>query len=142
MNVAAPNSRDSNESPVSPLMVRGRCSALCIERYVELTHARTSANLKELQTFFRYVAAREPTLASLCHPVFAIPTKKALRPLLGYFSEQGVGHLLTQIDRSGVHGERDYILLAVLYDTGARIQEVLDLTPRHFHFDVPAYVRV
>lgn len=101
-----------------------------------------NARLAALQTFFRYVATREPALASLCHPVFAIPTKKALRPLLGYLSEQELGHVLAQVDRSSVHGERDYVLLAVLYDTGARIQEVLDLTPRHFRFDAPAYVRV
>lgn len=101
-----------------------------------------NARLAALQTFYRYVVAREPALASLCHPVFAIPSKKALRPLLGYFSEAEVGHLLAQIDRSTTRGERDYVLLAVLYDTAARIQEVLDLTPRQVHFDTPAYVRV
>jgi integrase/recombinase XerD len=101
-----------------------------------------NARLAALQTFFRYVAAREPALASLCQPVFAIPSKKTIRPLLGYLSEQELGHFLAQVDRSTVNGERDYILLAVLYDTGARIQEVLDLTPRHFHFDAPAHVRV
>jgi site-specific recombinase XerD len=101
-----------------------------------------NARLAALQTFFRYVAAREPALATLCQPVFAIPSKKAIRPILGYLSEQELGHFLAQVDRSSLHGERDYILLAVLYDTGARIQEVLDLTPRHFHFDSPAYVRV
>jgi site-specific recombinase XerD len=101
-----------------------------------------NARLAALQTFFRYVAAREPALCSVCQPVFAIPSKKTIRPLLGYMSEQELGHFLAQVDRSTLHGERDYILLAVLYDTGARIQEVLDLTPRHFHFDAPAYVRV
>lgn len=101
-----------------------------------------NARLAALQTFFRYVAAREPALASACQPVFAISSKKSLRPILGYLSEQELGHFLAQVDRSSLHGERDYVLLAVLYDTGARIQEVLDLTARHFHFDPPAYVRV
>ena len=40
------------------------------------------------------------------------------------------------------HGERDYVLLSVLYDTGARIQELLDLTPRDFHLETPPFVRV
>jgi integrase/recombinase XerD len=101
-----------------------------------------NARLAALQTFFRYVATREPVLASVCQPVFAIPSKKAIRPILGYLSEQELGHFFAQVDRSSLYGERDYVLLAVLYDTGARIQEVLDLTPRHFHFDAPAYVRV
>jgi site-specific recombinase XerD len=62
--------------------------------------------------------------------------------MLGYLTEHELEHLLAQVDRSAVDGERDYVLLAVLYDTGARIQEVLDLTPRDFRFDPPAYVRI
>ena len=30
----------------------------------------------------------------------------------------------------------------MLYDTGARIQELLDLTPRDFHLETPPFVRV
>jgi site-specific recombinase XerD len=101
-----------------------------------------NARLAALQTFFRYVATREPALASQCDPVLAIPGKKAMRPVLGYLSEQELGHLLAQVDRSDRHGERDYVLLAALYDTGARIQELLDLTPQDFHLDTPPFVRI
>ena len=101
-----------------------------------------NARLAAVQTFFRYAAGREPALAALCSPVLAIPAKKALRPVLGYLSEQELSHLLAQIDRLAKHGERDYVLLSLLYDTGARIQEVLDLTPRDFHMEVPSFVRV
>ena len=101
-----------------------------------------NARLAAVQTFFRYAAGREPALAALCSPVLAIPAKKALRPVLGYLSEQELSHLLAQIDRLAKHGERDYVLLSVLYDTGARIQEVLDLTPCDFHMEVPSFVRV
>jgi integrase/recombinase XerD len=101
-----------------------------------------NARLAAVQTFFRYVAGREPVLASRCSPVLAIPAKKALRPVLGYLSEQELGHVLSQIDRLAKHGERDYVLLSVLYDTGARIQELLDLTPRDFHLETPPFARV
>lgn len=105
--------------------------------------ARTrNARLAATQTFFRFVAGREPALAALCSPVLAIPAKKALRPVLGYLSEQELGHLLAQIDRLAKHGERDYVLLSVLYDTGTRIQELLDLTPREFRLETPPFVRV
>jgi site-specific recombinase XerD len=105
------------------------------------TRAR-NARLAGVQTFFRYVTGREPALAALCSPVLAIPAKKAIRPVLGYLSEQELGHLLAQVDRLARHGERDYVLLSVLYDTGARIQELLDLTPRDFHLETPPFVRV
>jgi site-specific recombinase XerD len=98
--------------------------------------------LAAVQTFFRYVAGREPALADTCSPVLAIPAKKALRPVLGYLSEQELGHLLAQIDRLAKHCERDYVLTSILYDTGARIQELLDLSPRDFHLDSPPFVCV
>lgn len=101
-----------------------------------------NARLAAIQTFFRYVAAREPSLAALCSPVLAIPAKKALHPVLGYLSEQELSHLLAQVDRLAKHGERDYVLLSVLYDTGARIQELLDLAPCDFHLETPPFVRV
>ena len=101
-----------------------------------------NARLAGVQTFFRYVTGREPALAALCSPVLAIPAKKAIRPVLGYLSEQELAHLLAQVDRLARHGERDYVLLSVLYDTGARIQELLDLTPRDFHLETPPFVRV
>ena len=101
-----------------------------------------NSRLAAVQTFFRYVAGREPALAANCSPVLSVPAKKALRPLLGYLSEQELGHLLAQIDRLAKHGERDYVLLSILYDTGARIQELLDLTPRDFHLESPPFVCV
>lgn len=101
-----------------------------------------NARLAAIQTFFRYVAGREPALAALCSPVLAIPTKKAIRPVLGYLNEQELDHLLTQVDRLARHGERDYVLLSLLYDTGARIQELLDLAPCNFHLETPAFARV
>jgi site-specific recombinase XerD len=101
-----------------------------------------NSRLAAVQTFFRYVAGREPALAATCSPVLAIPAKKALRPVLGYLSEQELGHLLAQIDRLAKHGERDYVLLSILYDTGARIQELLDLSPLDFHLDSPPFVCV
>jgi site-specific recombinase XerD len=105
--------------------------------------ARTrNARLAAVQTFFRYVAGREPALVAICSPVLSIPAKKALRPVLGYLSEEELEHLLAQVDRSPKHGERDYVLLSVLYDTGARIQELLDLSPRDFHLETPPFVRV
>lgn len=100
-----------------------------------------NARLAAIQTFFRYVMGREPALAALCSPVLAIPAKKAIHPVLGYLNEQGLDHILRQVDRSARNGERDYALLSLLYDTGARIQELLDLAPCNFHLEAPPFVR-
>ena len=46
------------------------------------------------------------------------------------------------MDRTTIDGERDYVLLALLYDTGARIQELLDLTPGDVRLVAPAVARL
>jgi site-specific recombinase XerD len=57
-------------------------------------------------------------------------------------TEAELVHLLAQIDRTTIDGERDYVLIALLYDTGARIQELLDLTPSDVRFVPPALARL
>ena len=101
-----------------------------------------NARLAALHCFFRYVLDSDPTQAALCQRILAISSKKAVRPTLGYLSADEVETLLTQVDRSSSKGKRDYLLLALLYDTGARIQEALDMAPTDFHLASPAFVRV
>ena len=101
-----------------------------------------NARLAAIHSFFRYVLAVEPALAAQCQRVLAIPLKKTTHPILGYLTDNELSHLLAQVDRSTTVGERDYLFLALLYDTGARIQELLDLAPRDFRFTPPALVRL
>ena len=77
-----------------------------------------NVRLAAIHSFFRYVLDTDPALALLCQRVLAIPVKKAPRPMLSYLSETELAHVLAQIDRSTQVGERDYLLVALLYDTG------------------------
>lgn len=101
-----------------------------------------NARLAAIHSFFRYVLDLEPALAAQCQRVLAIPFKKTTHPVLDYLTDIELAHLLAQVDRSTTTGERDYLFLALLYDTGARIQELLDLAPRDFRFTPPAFVRL
>ena len=80
-----------------------------------------NARLAAIHSFFRYVLDTDPELVGLCQRVLAIPRKKTSQPVLTYLSDTELAHLLGQIDRSTITGERDYLLIALLYDTGARI---------------------
>jgi site-specific recombinase XerD len=101
-----------------------------------------NARLAAIHSFFRYVLDCDPAHAALCQRILVIPIKKAVRPSLGYLSDEEMETLLGQVDRSTSKGKRDYLLLALLYDTGTRIQEILDVTPADFHLANPAFVRV
>jgi site-specific recombinase XerD len=59
-----------------------------------------------------------------------------------YLEAEEVTAILRQPDQSNAEGQRDHALLALLYNTGARIQEALDLCPRAIRFESPAQVRL
>jgi len=101
-----------------------------------------NVRLAAIHCFFRYVLECEPSLAAICQRILKIPVKRTVRPVLGYLSADELETLLSQVDRSTRKGKRDYLTLALLYDTGARIQELLDLKPADFHLLSPSFVRI
>lgn len=140
--------RDVGHRSVAALRFEDLTPALILQFLDHLETARhntirtRNARLAAIHSFVRYVVDCEPALAALCQRVLAIPIKKTTRPVLGYLTEAELAHLLAQVDRSTTDGERDYLLLALLYDTGARIQELLDLTPTDFRLVTPPFVRI
>lgn len=101
-----------------------------------------NCRLAALRSFFSFVADREPLAAAHCAEVLRIPTKQAPEPTIPNLSEDEITAILAQPDRSRVQGRRDHVLLAVLYNTGARIQEALNLSPRALRLESPFQVRL
>lgn len=101
-----------------------------------------NCRLAALQAFFRFVTDREPTVAADCADILRIPTKRGATPAPCYLDEDEVTAILRQPDRSTVEGQRDHVLLSFLYNTGARIQEALNVCPNALRLDPPTHVRL
>ncbi len=101
-----------------------------------------NCRLAALRSFYGFVAGREPQLAAQCAGVLRIPSKRAPIHAPVYLDPEEVAAILAQPDRSTLEGQRDHALLSLLYNTGARIQEALDLTSKSVHFEAPAFVRL
>jgi site-specific recombinase XerD len=101
-----------------------------------------NCRLAALRSFFGYVAGREPAAIEQCAQILRIPIKKAPTRAPCYLEPGEVEAILAQPDRSTPEGQRDHALLSFLYNTGARIQEALDVCPKAIRFDSPACVRL
>ena len=101
-----------------------------------------NARLATIHSFFRYVINEDPLSADLCERVLRIPQKKETRPALEYLNGEEMKQILDSVDCSTPRGRRDYLILALLYDTGARVQEVLDVRPCDFRFGSPVHVKI
>ena len=90
--------------------------------------ARTrNLRLTAMRSFMRYASLREPTLLPVAQCVLAIPVKRFDRPVLGYLSRDEIAAIIDAPDRSTWSGQRDAVLFAVLYNTGARVSEIARL---------------
>jgi len=100
-----------------------------LERQRHNSTATRNARLAAIRSFSSYVMNRDPAAAAPAQKVISIPFKKAPRRVVGHLSEQELRTILGVPDRSTPSGRRGYLLLALLYDSGARVQELINLRP-------------
>jgi site-specific recombinase XerD len=98
--------------------------------------------LAAIHAFARYVQGESPEHLLAMQRVLAIPLRRFARKPVGYLEAADLGAVLAQPDGKSATGRRDAVLLSVLYDTGARCQELLDLRVKDVRLDAPAHVRL
>ena len=98
--------------------------------------------LAALHAFFRYVQTEEPARMLQCQKILAIPQRRHARPTVAYLSKEELAEILAQPDLRTSEGRRDAVLLSILYDTGARVQELIDLSVGDVRLDPPAQLRL
>jgi len=98
--------------------------------------------LAALHAFFRYVQSEVPEHLLQCQQILAIPLRRHARPIVGYLSKEYLAEILAQPDLHSQLGRRDAVLLSLLYDTGARVQELVDLSAGDVRLDPPPQVRL
>ena len=83
--------------------------------------------LAAIHSFFRYVQAEDPTGLFHFQKVVAIPIKKTTKKTVEYLTVKAMKFLLEQPDKNTSKGRRALTLMSLLYDSGARVQELIDL---------------
>lgn len=101
-----------------------------------------NARLAALHCFFAYVQYEYPEQLEECRKILSIKVKKAKRETINYLSVEGMKVLLAQPDVTTNKGVRDLALLALLYDSGARVQEIIDLTPSSLRLTKPCTIKL
>jgi integrase/recombinase XerD len=121
-----------------------------IERFLEHLQAERhngiatrNARLAAIHTFARHVAAKLPEQLSTVQSILNIPFKRGAKQMPIDYPESGdIRALLQHIDRRTPAGQRDYALFILMCNTGARVQEVLNLRIRDVRLDPPEQVRL
>jgi site-specific recombinase XerD len=98
--------------------------------------------LAALHAFFRYLQSEVPDRLLQCQQILAIPLRRHAHPIVGYLSKEHLAEILAQPDLHSRAGRRDAVLLSMLYDTGARVQELVDVSAGDVRLDPPPQIRL
>ncbi len=98
--------------------------------------------LSAIHALFRFVASRNPEQLDLTQRVLGIPFKRASQRAIDYLEYEEIDAILKAIDRTTRQGNRDYALLATMFNTGARVQEIADLRACDLQLTKPFQVRL
>jgi site-specific recombinase XerD len=87
--------------------------------------ARTrNARLAALRAFLKFAARRDVTALHAVEQALGVPLKRFERPMIGYLTRE---EMLAVIGEPGPSwtSQRDHLLLRLLYNTGARVSEII-----------------
>jgi integrase/recombinase XerD len=101
-----------------------------------------NTRLAAIRSFMHYVAYQEPAAVAMTARVLAIPTKRYDRPLLDHLSRQEMCAILEAPSSSTWSGQRDRVLLRLLYNTGARVSEIVALSRADIRLGPPCLVQL
>jgi site-specific recombinase XerD len=122
-------SRDHRSRPVEQLTLDDLDAPFILafldhlEKVRENSIRSRNARLAALRSFLRFAALKEPEALSMIQRVLAIPLKRCDKPLLGFLSREEIRAIIDAPDAATWPGRRDRVLLASLYNTGARVSE-------------------
>src|SRR5262245_2040549 len=81
--------------------------------------------LSAIRSFFRLVALRDPDSIGIATRVLAIPIKRGDQKIVSYVTRPEIQALIAAPDRSTWTGRRDHACLLTLYNSGARVSEII-----------------
>jgi site-specific recombinase XerD len=101
-----------------------------------------NVRLSAIHSFFDYLGAGWPEHLEQARRILAISFKRTDHRTIDYLEAEELRTVLEQIDRRNIWGRRDYVLLALMFNTGARVQEVVTLQTTDLRLTVPPSVKL
>jgi len=104
---------------------------LAFLNYIEIERHNTArsrnARLTAIRSFLNFASLQDPLSLPTINQVLSIPQKRYEQPLVDFYSREEIHAILNAPDRTSWYGQRDRVMLATLYNTGARVSELIGM---------------
>ncbi len=113
-----------------------------------LTDVRQSSdrtkNLRvgNIKAFFSYIQTEIPSMILQAQEIIQIPKKKVEQKVVDYITLDGIKLILHQPNIDTNLGRKHLVILSFMYATGARVQEVVDVTIEDFKYNNSSSVKL
>jgi integrase/recombinase XerD len=101
-----------------------------------------NARLAAIRSFLKYTTHHDVAALETIQQVMAIPMKRFDRPMLGFLSRDEMQAILEAPDTRSWTGQRDRVLFAVLYNTGARVSEIINVCAKDAILDTSPTIHI
>jgi site-specific recombinase XerD len=97
--------------------------------------------LTALRAFLKFAARRDVSSLYVIERALGVPMKRFERPMLGFLSREEMLVVMGEPGNTWT-SQRDHLLLAMLYNTGARVSEIIGVRVADVVLDSPACVHL
>lgn len=101
-----------------------------------------NVRLAAVHAFFRYLPGQIPDFLEHSQRILGIPFKRTRSRPVEYFEYEEIEGVLSTVNRSRPDGRRDYAILATMFNTGARVSEILGIRASDLQLVRPCHVRL
>ncbi len=100
-----------------------------------------NARLAALRAFLKFAARRDVSSLHVIEQSLGVPMKRFERPMLGFLSREEMLAVIGTPDGTWI-SQRDHLLLSLLYNTGARVSEIIGVQVADVVLDSAAFVHL
>lgn len=111
-----------------------------LQTYKDSSISTRNQRLAAIHAFCKYMQYEDVTRLQQWQEVLGVKMKKTIKSTVSYLTLDAVKVLLEQIPLDNMRSRRDLAILSLLYETGARVQELIDLRPVDVCLTKPCYV--
>jgi len=118
---------------IRSLRVEQLSSDLILAFLDDLQSKRRNQRLAAVKSFAKMIRFMYPNLRETAETIMNIPQKRTQKPLIGFLYQEEILRIFQSVDLKKKEGFRDYALLHLLYDSGARASEITMLNLDYFN---------
>ena len=108
-----------------------------LEETKNISVSTRNNRLAAIKSFFRYISYHEPKYLDQCSSILEIKQKKSESRPMNYLTIAAFEYLITFFDRNDRKQLRDLSIVLLLYESGARVSELINIKTGEFRRTAP-----